>query len=108
MAHSRFRKSTGITSLPVIRSGRPGIRAAVAARLGAQPLWDRMGRAIEAQRLTDIGFTASGCLGFCKAGPLMVVYPKGSGTGRRQPEDIDEIVESHFKQGRRVDRLVWC
>jgi len=73
---------------------------------GAQPLWDRLGKAIETQRLTDIGFTASGCLGFCSVGPLMVVYPEGIWYRPQTPEDIDEIVESHFKQGKRVDRLV--
>jgi len=73
---------------------------------GAQPLWDRMGKAIESQRLTDIGFTAAGCMGFCSAGPLMVVYPEGIWYRPTTPEDIDEIVESHFKQGKRVDRLV--
>jgi (2Fe-2S) ferredoxin len=70
------------------------------------PLWERLGKAIEAQRLTDIGFTASGCLGFCGAGPLMVVYPDGVWYRPTTPEDVDEIVESHLKHGKRVDRLV--
>jgi (2Fe-2S) ferredoxin len=69
-------------------------------------LWDRLGKRIEAEGLADIGFTAAGCLGFCKAGPLMVVYPDGIWYRPTTPEDIDEIVDSHFKQGKRVDRLV--
>jgi len=74
---------------------------------GAQLLWDRFGKALETHGLTaDIGFTASGCLGFCRAGPLMVVYPEGIWYRPTTPEDIDEIVESHFKRGKRVDRLV--
>jgi (2Fe-2S) ferredoxin len=84
----------------------PGHPRGSCGALGAQPLWDRMAKAIEAQRLTDIGFTVSGCLGFCKAGPLMVVYPEGVWYRPTTAEDIDEIVESHFKQGKRVDRLV--
>jgi (2Fe-2S) ferredoxin len=74
--------------------------------LGAQPLWDRMTKALETQRLTDIGFSAAGCLGFCSAGPLMVVYPDGVWYRPTTPADIDEIVESHLKHGKRVDRLV--
>lgn len=74
--------------------------------VGAQALWDRLSKAIEAQRLTDIGFTAAGCFGFCSAGPLMVVYPEGIWYRPATPEDIDEIVEQHFKRGKRVDRLV--
>ena len=70
------------------------------------PLWERLGKAIEAKALTDVGFTASGCLGFCAAGPLMVVYPDGVWYRPTTPEDIDEIVDEHLVQGRRVDRLV--
>jgi len=84
----------------------PGHPRGSCGAAGAQPLWDRMGRTIEAQQLSDIGFTASGCLGFCNAGPLMVVYPEGVWYRPTSAEDIDEIVESHFKQGKRVDRLV--
>lgn len=72
---------------------------------GAQPLWDRLSRTLEAEGLGEVGFTASGCLGFCKAGPLMVVYPEGVWYRPTTPEDIDEIVQSHFKHGRIVERL---
>ncbi|UVO30622.1 ferredoxin [Bradyrhizobium arachidis] len=73
---------------------------------GGGPLWERLGKAIEARGLTDVGFTAAGCLGFCSSGPLMVVYPDGVWYRPRSSEDIDEIVDSHLKNGRRVDRLV--
>jgi (2Fe-2S) ferredoxin len=84
----------------------PGHPRGSCGSLGAQPLWDRLGKKLEAERLMDIGFTASGCLGFCQAGPLMVVYPDGIWYRPTTPEDIDEIVESHFKQGKLVERLV--
>lgn len=84
----------------------PGHPRGSCGALGAQPLWDRLGKAIKSQGLTDTGFTAAGCLGFCKAGPLMVVYPEGIWYRPTTSEDIDEIVELHFKQGKRVDRLV--
>ena len=84
----------------------PGHPRGSCGAVGARPLWDRMGKAIETQRVGDIGFTASGCLGFCNTGPLMVVYPEGVWYRPTTAEDIDEIVETHFKQGKRVDRLV--
>jgi (2Fe-2S) ferredoxin len=84
----------------------PSHRRGSCGASGAVTLWDRMGKALEAQGLTDIGFTAAGCLGFCSAGPLMVVYPDGVWYRPTTTEDIDEIVESHLKQGQRVDRLV--
>jgi (2Fe-2S) ferredoxin len=73
---------------------------------GAQPLWERLSRKIESDRMTDVGFTASGCLGFCRAGPLMVVYPEGVWYQPKTAEDIDEIVETHLKGGNLVERLV--
>ena len=73
---------------------------------GAQPLWDRLGKKLEADRVSDVGFTASGCLGFCRAGPLMVVYPEGVWYAPKTPEDIDEIVDTHLKGGQLVERLV--
>jgi (2Fe-2S) ferredoxin len=74
---------------------------------GAQPLWERMGKALEQQGLSaEVGFTAAGCLGFCKAGPLMVVYPEGIWYRPTTNQDVDEIVESHFKQGKPVERLI--
>lgn len=73
---------------------------------GAQPLWDRLGAMIEREGLNvSVGFTPSGCLGFCAAGPLMVVYPEGVWYRPTTPEDIDEIVESHLKGGKLVERL---
>src|ERR1035437_2019657 len=66
---------------------------------GTQPLWDRLGKKIEKDGMYDVGFTPSGCLGFSNAGPLMVVYPEGIWYQPKTPEDIDEIADSHLKDG---------
>src|SRR5690349_2721173 len=63
---------------------------------GAQPLWERLGQKVQALQLTDVGVTWTGCLGFCQAGPLMVVYPEGIWYQPQTAEDVDEIVQSHF------------
>lgn len=76
------------------------------AASGALALWERMGRLIEAEGTREIGFTATGCMGFCAAGPLMVVYPEGVWYRPTTPEDVDEIFTSHLKDGRLVERLV--
>jgi (2Fe-2S) ferredoxin len=74
---------------------------------GAQPLWDRLGKRLEAEGLTaDVGFTASGCLGFCSVGPLMVIYPEGVWYRPKTVEDIDEIVDHHLKHERLAEDLV--
>lgn len=68
-------------------------------------LWEHLGVAIQLRQLTSVSMVATGCLGFCSAGPLMVVYPQGVWYQPKTVEDIDEIVESHFIEGRLVERL---
>lgn len=71
-----------------------------------KPLWDRLQAKLTAQPMPAVAMTASGCLGFCRAGPLMVVYPEGVWYTPRTQEDIDEIIQSHFVEGKPVERLI--
>jgi len=45
-------------------------------------------------------------LGVCERGPNLVVYPEGVWYSGVRAEDVPELVESHFAQGRVVERLV--
>jgi (2Fe-2S) ferredoxin len=42
----------------------------------------------------------AGCLDRCAGGPVAVVYPEAVWYTYRGRQDIDEIVESHLKNGR--------
>jgi (2Fe-2S) ferredoxin len=48
----------------------------------------------------------AGCLDRCAGGPIAVVYPEGVWYSYVDTHDIDEIVESHLKNGKVVERLV--
>jgi (2Fe-2S) ferredoxin len=48
----------------------------------------------------------AGCLDRCSAGPVAVVYPEGVWYSYVDTADIDEIVESHLKNGQVVTRLL--
>jgi len=48
----------------------------------------------------------AGCLDRCAGGPIAVVYPEGVWYSYVDTQDIDEIVESHLKNGKIVERLV--
>lgn len=48
----------------------------------------------------------AGCLDRCAAGPVAVVYPEGVWYTYVDASDIDEIVESHLKNGKVVERLL--
>ena len=75
------------------------------ATAGGGPLWEALNGQIQGRQLTTVSMVATGCLGFCDAGPLMVVYPQGVWYQPKTPEDIDTIVQSHFIEGRIVERL---
>ncbi|RZJ11922.1 MAG: (2Fe-2S) ferredoxin domain-containing protein [Rubrivivax sp.] len=48
----------------------------------------------------------AGCLDRCAGGPVAVVYPEAVWYSWVDKTDIDEIVESHLRDGRVVERLV--
>ena len=48
----------------------------------------------------------AGCLDRCAGGPVAVVYPEAVWYSYVDVSDIDEIVESHLKQGQVVERLL--
>jgi (2Fe-2S) ferredoxin len=47
----------------------------------------------------------AGCLDRCELGPCVVVYPDNVWYTYVDESDIDEIVESHLRDGRTVERL---
>jgi (2Fe-2S) ferredoxin len=48
----------------------------------------------------------AGCLDRCAGGPVAVVYPEGVWYTVMDNDDVNEIVESHLKNGQVVERLV--
>tara|TARA_B100000686_G_C16797384_1_gene983385 strand:- start:245 stop:592 length:348 start_codon:yes stop_codon:yes gene_type:complete len=73
---------------------------------GAQPLFNYF-----KARMKELGYKGrvrtnkAGCLDRCELGPVMVVYPEGVWYTYQSIEDIEEIIASHFQQGRVVTRL---
>jgi (2Fe-2S) ferredoxin len=76
------------------------------AALGASPLWERLVGQLQARSLADTAMVGTACIGFCNAGPLMVVYPEGIWYQPKTAADIDEVVQSHFVEGKPVERLI--
>ena len=75
---------------------------------GAKAGFDHCKRAVQAAGLAGKGqvrVNKAGCLARCAAAPVCVVYPEGVWYRFIDESDIDEIVESHLKNGRIVERL---
>ena len=52
-----------------------------------------------------VRINTAGCLGRCEEGPVLVVYPEGVWYTYVDESDLDEIIESHLKNGQVVERL---
>lgn len=48
-----------------------------------------------------------GCFGFCEKGPMIEVHPDNTTYCEVSVEDVATIVEEHFIQGNRVERLLY-
>jgi (2Fe-2S) ferredoxin/predicted O-methyltransferase YrrM len=74
---------------------------------GSRGMIEELRREVGAQGLAnEVQITTCGSLGVCERGPNMVVYPEGVWYSGVRAEDVREIVDSHFRQGRPVSRLV--
>jgi (2Fe-2S) ferredoxin len=54
----------------------------------------------------SVRVNSASCLDRCAGGPVAVVYPEGVWYSFVDKHDIEEIVESHLKNGKVVERLV--
>jgi (2Fe-2S) ferredoxin len=65
--------------------------------------------AIKKMGLAGVGgvrVNKAGCLDRCAAGPVAVVYPEAVWYSFVDQADLDEIAETHLKNGKIVERLL--
>ena len=75
---------------------------------GSFAVLDALDRKIQASELRhDVQITTCGCMGLCDEGPVMVVYPAGIWYRRVKQSDVSEIFDSHLREGKPLDRLLW-
>lgn len=82
---------------------------ACCAQHQAEAAFDHCKRQVKAAGLAGPGqvrVNRAGCMDRCAAGPVAVVYPEAVWYSYVDLADIDEIVESHLKNGRIVQRLL--
>ena len=74
----------------------------------AQAGFDHCKSRVKREKLAGPGgvrVNRAGCLDRCAGGPVAVVYPEAVWYTYVDNDDIDEIVESHLKNGQPVERL---
>ena len=81
---------------------------ACCASQGAEAAFNHCKSRVKAAGLAGPGkvrVNRAGCLDRCAGGPVAVVYPEAVWYTFVDEADIDEIVESHLRDGRPVARL---
>ena len=82
---------------------------ACCALQGAQAAFNHCKSRVKSLGLSGPGqvrVNKAGCLDRCAGGPVAVVYPEGTWYSFVDNADIDEIVDSHLKNGQVVTRLL--
>jgi len=75
----------------------------------AQAGFDHCKKRVKEEKLSGPGavrVNKAGCLDRCAGGPVAVVYPEAVWYTFFDQADIDEIVDSHLKNGQIVERLL--
>lgn len=76
---------------------------------GAQAGFEHCKSRVKGEKLAGPGgvrVNKAGCLDRCAGGPVAVVYPEAVWYTFVDQNDIDEIVDSHLKNGQVVERLL--
>jgi NADH:ubiquinone oxidoreductase subunit F (NADH-binding)/(2Fe-2S) ferredoxin/NAD-dependent dihydropyrimidine dehydrogenase PreA subunit len=64
-------------------------------------------KAVAEQGLQGVKIDFTGCHGFCEQGPVAIVEPEGIFYAHVGINDVPEIVESHLRDGKPVERLFY-
>ncbi len=84
----------------------PGHPRGSCGETGANAVLEKLGMGIEQKGLFEKAIlSTSSCLGPCSMGPMVIVYPDGVWYNKVTPADVDEILDQHIAQGKKVDRL---
>lgn len=73
---------------------------------GAEDLRNYMKARVKEEGIEKTRVNNAGCLDRCEQGPAIVIYPEGTWYSCKTREDIDEVIESHLKNGVPVERLM--
>jgi NADH-quinone oxidoreductase subunit F len=74
---------------------------------GSDAVYEALRKEIGRQGVSHAEVDFTGCHGFCEQGPNVVIEPEGIFYTHVQAEDAPEIVSSHLRDGKPVERLFY-
>ncbi|WP_413162972.1 (2Fe-2S) ferredoxin domain-containing protein [Capilliphycus salinus ALCB114379] len=64
--------------------------------------------AFKAESILDVTIEATGCLGQCGNGPMVIILPEEIWYDRVQPDEVPTIIEYHLYGGEPVKALLYA
>ncbi len=83
-----------------------GHKRGCCADKGSLELREYMKTRAKALGLKRVRINSSGCLDRCEMGPSVVIYPEGVWYRCENKQDVDDVLETHLRDGGRVPRLM--
>src|SRR4030042_477607 len=74
---------------------------------GSDKVYKALKAEVARQKIKGVEVDFAGCHGFCEQGPNVVIEPEGIFYTQVQAEDAPEIVSSHLREGKPVERLFY-
>ena len=74
---------------------------------GSLKVKDALEAELKKQNMADVDVLATGCLGFCEKGPMMIIHPDKYFYQSVKESDIPEIVEKTIGKGEIISRLLY-
>jgi len=69
---------------------------------------EKLEKEIRKRKLEDkVKVFKTGCFGFCKLGPIIVIHPERTFYCKVDPENVDDILEQHIQEGKVVEKLLY-
>ena len=72
----------------------------------SKDIYDEFSKKIAEEKL-DANVIMTGCFGLCALGPVVIIYPEGAFYSQVKTEYVDEIVDSHLKNGEIVTKYLY-
>lgn len=85
---------------------KPGHERGCCAEKNAEAMRHYMKDRAKQLGLNRVRINQSGCLDRCELGPVIVIYPEGIWYTYSTKADIEEILQTHLIEGKRVERLM--
>lgn len=104
----RYKNSKGILTRKGIKYQLLVCRGTGCASSGSREVRDALYRQLERTGLKDnVMVVETGCFGFCRLGPIVVVFPGGTFYCQLKESDVEKIVNRHLMDGHIVTDLLY-